>query len=176
MQRRAKMKKLVVGIILGLGIFLLTGFIVAGKAKWEYKVGFLMPEERAGFYRTALKEWQELGVESKEFKDFCKTFYPQGLSPGSELEALKSFKEFELEKIKKKGMPTFAEQEEFLKNLQKDGWELIAVGIHEESGLPVGYLKRKGRGKQEEKEKTQPVERTEPMTPFQWPIEERGFY
>jgi len=163
------MKKLLIGIILGLGIFLLTGFIVGGKAKWEYKVRFLMPEERARFYTTALKEWQELGVESKEFKDFCERFYPRGLSPESELEALKSFKEFELESIKNKGMPTFAEQEEFLKNLEKDDWELIAVGIHGESGLPVGYFKRKERGKQEEKEKTEPV------TPFDFPTQERGY-
>lgn len=152
------MKKSLVGIILFLGIFLLTGFVLIGKAKWEYKAGFLMPEERARFYTTALQEWEELGVESEEFKDFCERFYPQGLSPGTELEALKSFKEFELERIKKKGMPTFAEQEEFLNNLIEDGWELIAVDTHRESGLPVGYFKRKS--KKEKKDEG------EPITPF----------
>jgi len=158
----AKMKKLSTGIILGLGIFLLTGFVLGGKSKWEYKVGFLMPEEKARFYTRTLQECEELGIESEEFKDFCKRFYPQGLSPGGELEALKSFKEFELEKIKNKGMPTFAEQEEFLNNLEKDGWELIAVGIHGESGLPVVYLKRKKKSKVEKKEE-------EPVTPFEYP-------
>jgi len=164
------MKKLGMGIILGLVIFLLTGFIIAGgKSKWEYKVGFLMPEEKARFYSAALKEWQELGVESEEFKNFCERFYPQGLSSGSELEALKSFKQFQLETIRKKGMPTFAEQEEFLNNLEKEDWELLAVDTDGESGLPVGYFKRKGRSKQEEKEKR------EPITPFDYPTQERGY-
>ncbi|MFQ5866379.1 MAG: hypothetical protein ACE5IT_00095 [bacterium] len=157
------MKKVSTGIILVLGIFLFTGFVLGGKTKWEYKVMFLMPEERARFYTTALRDWEELGVESEEFRDFCERFYPQGLSPGSELEALKSFKEFELERIKKKGMPTFAEQEEFLNNLGKDDWELIGVDTHGDSGLPVGYFKRKGKSKERKSEKV------EPITPFDFP-------
>lgn len=157
------MKKLLTGIILVLGTFLLSGLVLGGKTKWEYKVGFLMPGEKARFYTTALQEWEELGVESEEFKEFCEKFYPQGLSPGTELEALKSFKEFELDRIKKKGMPTFAEQEGFLNNLEKDGWELIAVSIDGESGLPVVYLKRKKKSTVEKKEEKEPV------TPFEYP-------
>jgi hypothetical protein len=160
------MNKLLTGIILVLGTFLLTGLVLAGKTKWEYKVGFLMPGEKAKFYTTALQEWEELGVESEEFKEFCRKFYPQGLSPGTELEALKSFKEFELERIKKKGMPTFAEQEEFLNYLGKDDWELIGVDTHGESGLPVGYFKRKKKSKEEKEEKK---DEGEPTTPFEYP-------
>lgn len=152
------MRKLLMGIILVLGIFLLTGFVLGGKTKWEYRVGFLMPEETAKIYATALQEREELGVESEGFRDFCGRFYPQGLSPESELEALKSFKEFELERIKKEGMPTFAEQGKFLNNLGRDRWELIGVDTHGESGLPVGYFKRKKKSKK--------VEREEPITPF----------
>lgn len=161
------MKKSLIGVILVLGIFLLTGFVLGGKDKWEYKVAFLMPEEKAIFYTTALQEWKELGIESEEFKGFCERFYPQGLSPESELKALKSFKEFELEKIKKKGVPSFAEQEEFLNNLREDDWELIAVETHGESGLPVGYFRRKSK-----KEKK---ERKEPVTPFDFHERERGY-
>jgi len=157
------MKKSLTVIIFVLGTFLLTGLVLAGKTKWEYKVVFLMPGEKAKLYTAALQEWKELGVESEEFKEFCKKFYPQGLSSGTELEALKSFKEFELERIKKKGMPTFAEQEEFLDNLGKDDWELIGVGTHAESGLPVGYFKRKSKSKEEKKEERQPT------TPFEYP-------
>ena len=166
------MKKLLTGIILLVGIFLFTGFVFGGKVKWEYKVAFLMSEGKAIFYTTALQEWKELGIESEEFKDFCERFYPQGLSAESELEALKSFKEFELEKIKKKGMPSFAEQEEFLNNLKEDDWELIAVETHGESGLPVGYFKRKS--KKEEKEKKE-REKEEPVTPFNFYQRERGY-
>ncbi|MQY53006.1 MAG: hypothetical protein GH154_01220 [Firmicutes bacterium] len=161
------MKKSLIGIIFILGIFLLTGFVLGGKAKWEYKVAFLMPEGKAIFYTTALQEWKELGIKSEEFKSFCERFYPQGLSPESELEALESFKEFELEKIKKKGMPSFAEQEEFLNNLKEDGWELIAVDTHRESGLPVGYFRRKSKKEKKEKE--------EPVTPFDFHERERGY-
>ena len=166
------MKKLLTGIILVLGIFLFTGFVFGGKAKWEYKVAFLMPEGKAIFYTTALEEWEELGIESEEFKGFCERFYPQGLSPESELEALKSFKEFELEKIKKKGMPSFTEQEEFLNNLEEDGWELISVETHRESGLPVGYFRRKSRSK---KEKGKKEEKEEPTTPFDFHEREYGY-
>jgi len=158
------MKKLLMGIILVLGIFLMTGFVLGGKTEWQYKVGFLMPEERARFYTIALGEWKELKLESEEFKEFCERFYPQGLSPGTELEAFKSFKEFELERVKKKGMPSFAEQEEFLNVLGKGGWELIAVDTHGESGLPVGYFKRKGKSKEERKEEGE----GEPITPFDY--------
>lgn len=161
------MKRLSTGIILGVGIFLLTGFVLGGKTRWEYRVAFLMPEEKAKFYTRALKECQELGIESKEFKDFCERFYPQGLNPGAELEALKSFKEFELEKIKNKGMPTFAEQEEFLITLEMDGWEVIAVTTDGESGLPVVYLKRKSKSKS--KSKVEKKEQGEPVTPFDYP-------
>jgi len=166
------MKKLLTVIILIAGILLSAGFVLGGKAMWEYRVAFLMPEAKAIFYTTALKEWKELGIESEEFKAFRDRFYPQGLSPGSELEALKSFKEFELEKIKKKGMPSFAEQEEFLNNLKEDDWELIAVETHGESGLPVGYFKRKS--KKEEKEKKE-REKEEPVTPFNFYQRERGY-
>jgi len=163
------MKRLLTGIILFLGIFLCTGFVFGGKAKWEYKVAFLMPEGKAIFYTTALQEWEELGIESEEFKDFCERFYPQGLSAEGELEALKSFKEFELEKIKKKGMPSFAEQEEFLNSLKVDGWELIAVETHGESGLPVGYFRRESKSKKEKRE------REEPVTPFDYHEREWGY-
>ncbi len=156
------MKKSLIGIIFILGIFLFTGFVFGGKAKWEYKVAFLMPEGKAIFYTVALQEWKELRTESEEFKDFCERFYPQALSPGSELEAFKSFKEFELERIKKKGMPSFAEQEEFLNNLREDGWELIAVETYGESGLPVGYFRRESKSKKEKRE------REEPVTPFDY--------
>jgi len=165
------MKKLLTVIILIVGIFLFTGFVFGGKAKWEYKVALLMPEAKAIFYTTALKEWKELGIESEEFKDFRDRFYPQGLSPGSELEALESFKEFELEKIKKKGMPGFAEQEEFLNNLEEDGWELISVGTHGETGLPTGYFRRKGKKERGKKEK----EEEEPTTPFDFHEREYGY-
>jgi hypothetical protein len=163
------MKRLLTGIILFLGIFLCTGFVFGGKAKWEYKVAFLMPEGKAIFYTTALQEWEELGIESEEFKDFCERFYPQGLSAEGELEALKSFKEFELEKIKKKGMPSFAEQEEFLNSLKVDGWELIAVETHGESCLPVGYFRRESKSKKEKRE------REEPVTPFDYHEREWGY-
>jgi hypothetical protein len=165
------MKKLLTGIILVLGIFVFTGFVFGGRAKWEYKVAFLMPEAKAIFYTTALKEWKELGIESEEFKDFCERFYPQGLSPGSELEALESFKEFELEKIKKKGMPSFTEQEEFLNSLEEDGWELISVGTHGETGLPIGYFRRKSKKEKSEKEKRE----EEPITPFDFHEREWGY-
>jgi len=164
------MKRLLTGIILILGIFLFTGFVFGGKAKWEYKVAFLMPEGKAIFYTTALQEWKELRIESEEFKDFCERFYPQGLSPGSELEAFKSFKEFELDMIKKKGVPSFAEQEEFLNNLREDGWELIAVETHGESGLPVGYFRRESK-----KEKRKKEEKEEPVTPFDFHEREWGY-
>ncbi|MFB0525898.1 MAG: hypothetical protein ACETVO_00330 [bacterium] len=163
------MKKSLIMIILVLGIFLFTGFVFGEKGKWEHKVAFLMPEGKAIFYTTALKEWRELGIESEEFKTFCERFYPQGLSGESELEALKSFKEFELEKIKKKGMPSFAEQEEFLNNFTGDGWELIAVETDMESGLPIGYFRRKSKSKKG-KEK-----REEPVTPFDYPEREYGY-
>ncbi|MFB0527867.1 MAG: hypothetical protein ACETVT_03200 [bacterium] len=166
------MKKSLIRIILVLGIFLFTGFVFGGKAKWEYKVAFLMPEGKAIFYTTALKEWKELGIESEEFKDFRDRFYPQGLSPGSELEALESFKEFELEKIKKKGMPSFTEQEEFLNSLEEHGWELISVGTHGETGLPIGYFKRKSKKEKSEKEKE---EKDEPTTPFDFHEREWGY-
>lgn len=168
------MKKLLTGIILVLGMLLITGFVLGGKAKWEYKVAFLMSEEKATFYTTALQEWKELGIESEEFKDFCKRFYPQGLSPGSELEALKSFKEFELERIKKKGMPSFAEQEEFLNDIREDGWELITVDTHRETGLPVGYFRRRSKSKKEEREKEE-REKEEPVTPFDYHEREWGY-
>jgi len=156
-------KKLLVAIILIPAIFLISGFVLVGKSKWEYKVGFLMPEAKAKLYDTAVQEWKELGVESEEFKNFCERFYPQGLSPGAELEAFKSFKEFELERIKKKGMPTFAEQEEFINGLEKDDWELIAVDTDGESGLPVGYFKRKRKSGEKKKDQA------EPITPFDYP-------
>lgn len=156
-------KKLLVWIILIPGIFLVTGFVLGGKTKWEYKVGFLMPEERARLYTTALQEWEGLGVESEEFKHFCERFYPQGLNAEAELEALKSFKEFELERIKKEGMPSFAEQEKSISDLEKGGWELLAVTAHGESGLPVGYFKRKGKRKEERREDE------EVITPFDYP-------
>jgi len=160
------MKKLLTGISLFLGVFLLTAITFGGKVNWEYRVVFLVPEERARIVAQALQDWEQLGIESKEFNDFCERFYRQGLSPGSELEAFKSFKEFELERIKKQGMPTFAEQEEFLKNLGKDGWELIGVAVHKESGLPVGYFKRKEKAKRSKQEKE---ESKEPITPFEYP-------
>ncbi|NIM03181.1 hypothetical protein GTN66_03405 [bacterium] len=163
------MKKLLAWIIMFLGIFLFTGFVFGGKAKWEYKVAFLMPEAKAIFYTTALQEWKELRIESEEFADFRDRFYPQGLSPGGELEALESFKEFELEKIKKKGMPSFNEQEEFLNSLEQHGWELISVGTHGETGLPIGYFRRKSKSKKEEKE----IE--EPVTPFDYHEREWGY-
>ena len=169
------MKRLLTGIILVLGIFLFTGFVFGGKAKWEYKVAFLMPEGKAIFYTTALQEWKELGIESEQFKAFCERFYPQGLSPEGELEALKSFKEFELEKIKKKGMPSFAEQGEFLNNLREDGWELIAVDTHRESGLPVGYFRRKSKGKGKEEKGKKEKEEEEPTTPFDFHEREWGY-
>jgi len=166
------MKKLLTGIILVLGIFVFTGFVFGGKAKWEYKVAFLMPEAKAIFYTTALQEWREMGIESEEFSAFCERFYPQGLSPESQLEALKSFKEFELEKIKKKGMPSFTEQEEFLSNLEQDGWELISVDTHIESSLPVGYFRRKNKKEKSKKEKE---EEDEPTTPFDFHEREYGY-
>lgn len=161
------MKKLLTVIILIPGILLSAGFVFGGKAMWEYRVAFLMPEAKAIFYTTALKEWKELGIESEEFKAFRDRFYPQGLSPGSELEALKSFKEFELEKIKKKGMPSFAEQEEFLSNVAEDGWELVSVDTDEESGLPIGYFRRKGKKEKSKKE--------EIITPFDLHEREYGY-
>jgi len=166
------MKKLLTVIILIAGILLSAGFVLGGKAMWEYRVAFLMPEAKAIFYTTALKEWKELGIESEEFKDFRDRFYPQGLSPGSELEALKSFKEFELEKIRKKGMPSFAEQEEFLSNVAEDGWELISVDTDEESGLPVGYFRRKGK---KEKSKKEEEKKEETTTPFDFHEKEYGY-
>jgi len=156
-------RKLLVGIILVPVIFLITGFVLGGKSKWEYKVGFLMPEAKAQLYTKALQEWKELGVESEEFRNFCNRFYPQGLSPGTELEALKSFKDFELDRIKKGGMPTFAEQEAFIRSLEKDDWELIAVDSDEESGLPVGYFKRKRKSGEKK------TGESEPVTPFEYP-------
>ncbi|MFB0527782.1 MAG: hypothetical protein ACETVT_02765, partial [bacterium] len=78
-------------------------------------------------------------------------------------------KEFELEKIKKKGMPTFAEQEEFLNNFIGDDWELIAVDTDMESSLPIGYFRRKSKSKKEEKE------REEPVTPFDYHEREYGY-
>ena len=166
------MKKLLTVIILIAGILLSAGFVLGGKAMWEYRVAFLMPEAKAIFYTTALKEWKELGIESEEFKAFRDRFYPQGLSPGSELEALKSFKEFELEKIKKKGMPSFAEQEEFLRSVAEDGWELISVNTDEESGLPVGYFRSKGK---KEKSKKEEEKKEEPTTPFDFHEKEYGY-
>jgi len=165
------MKKSLTGVIIGLVIFLLTGFVIGGKSKWEYKVAFLMPEERVRFYAQALQEWEELGIESKEFRDFCEKFYPQGLTPERELEALRSFKEFELERIKKKGVPSLSDQQEFLNNLQEEDWEIIAVATQGGSGLPVGYFKRKGRDKEGKEKK----EDTEPVSPFNFPTRERGY-
>ncbi len=166
------MKKPLTVLISVLGIFLCTGFVLGGKAKWQYKVAFLMPEAKAIFYSTALREWKELDIDSVEFKDFRDRFYPQGLSPGSELEAFKSFKEFELEKIKKKGMPSFAEQEEFLSNFAEEGWELISVETDKESGLPVGYFRGKGK---KEKSKKEEEKKEEITTPFDFHEKEYGY-
>jgi len=165
------MKRLLAGIILGLAVFILTGFVLGGKTEWEYKVGFLLPEEKAILHKEALKEWEELGIESEEFREFCERFYPQGLTPETQLQAWKSFREFRLQQIRKKGIPTFAERKEFLETIAREGWELIAIETHTESGLPVGYFKRKRKGKEAKREEK---EETEPVTPFEFHERETG--